>query len=137
MVHSYRIFFYRSSIEGSDFRSKCPTTPLFSIFCHFLEFSVSVLHHPVHELLSIGLPLSLVPSIFPSTISLYRELPLRMCPIQFFCLVLIIISIKYPFYSTFFNTSSFSAVEIVVFMVLCFIPADPLHPPPYQHLKSL
>src|SRR6218665_1113121 len=33
-------------------RSKCPTTPLFSMLCLFLEFPVSVLHHPVHELLS-------------------------------------------------------------------------------------
>ena len=33
-------------------RSKCPTTPLFSMLCLFLEFPVSILHHPVHELLS-------------------------------------------------------------------------------------
>src|SRR6218665_2336951 len=33
-------------------RSNCPTTPLFSMLCLFLEFPVSVLHHPVHELLS-------------------------------------------------------------------------------------
>src|SRR6218665_943970 len=32
--------------------SKCPTTPLFSMLCFFLEFPVSVFHHPVHEFLS-------------------------------------------------------------------------------------
>src|SRR6218665_148057 len=32
-------------------RSKCPTTPLFPMLCLFLEFPVSVLHNPVHELL--------------------------------------------------------------------------------------
>src|SRR6218665_3013388 len=37
----------------------------------------------------LGLPLPLAPSILPSNISLCRELPLRTCPIQFFCLVLI------------------------------------------------
>src|SRR6218665_1249126 len=54
----------------------------------------------------LGLPLPLFPSILPSINSLCRELPLRMCPIQFFCLVLII-SIKDLFSSTLFNTSSF------------------------------
>src|SRR6218665_671078 len=45
----------------------------------------------------LGLLLLLFPSIFPSIISLCRELlPLRMCLIQFFCLILII-SIKYLF----------------------------------------
>src|SRR6218665_1035336 len=38
----------------------------------------------------LGLPFPLFPSILPSIISLCRKLPLRMCPIQFFCLVLII-----------------------------------------------
>jgi len=38
----------------------------------------------------LDLPLPLFPSILPSIISLGRELPLRICPIQFFCLVLII-----------------------------------------------
>jgi len=33
-------------------RTKCPTTPLLSMLCFFLEFPVSVFHHPVHELLS-------------------------------------------------------------------------------------
>ena len=30
----------------------CPTTQLFSMLCLFVESSVSVLHHPVHEFLS-------------------------------------------------------------------------------------
>src|SRR6218665_1503059 len=33
-------------------KSKCSTTPLVSMLCLFLEFPVSVLHHPVHKLLS-------------------------------------------------------------------------------------
>src|SRR6218665_1437095 len=41
----------------------------------------------------LGLPLPLFPSILPSIITLCRELPLRMCSIQFFCLVLIYIKI--------------------------------------------
>src|SRR6218665_3630194 len=70
-------------------RSKCPMTPLFSILCLFLEFPVSVLHHPVHEILSrpSSSSLPLFPSILLSTISLCRELHLRKCPTQFFCLV--------------------------------------------------
>src|SRR6218665_1201007 len=54
----------------------------------------------------LGLPLPLFPSILPSIISLCRELPLRMCPMQFFCLVLII-SIKDLLSSTLFSTSPF------------------------------
>src|SRR6218665_4067919 len=73
----------------------------------------------------LGLPLPLFPSIFPSIISLCRELPRKMCPIQFFCLVLIIF-IKDLFSSPFFNTSSF---------VLCSVQLI-LYPPPYPHLKS-
>jgi len=88
-------------------RSKCLTNPLFSMLCLFLEFPVPVLQHPVHELLSR--PSSSPPFFHP--ISLSVESPLRMCPIQFFCLVLII-SIKDLFKSTFFNTSSF---------VLCYV----------------
>ena len=55
----------------------------------FLEFPVSVLHHPVHEILSMpsSSSLPLFPSILLSTISLCRELHLRKCPTQFFCLV--------------------------------------------------
>ena len=49
--------------------SKCPTTPLFSMLCLFLEFPISVLHHPVQEL-CLGLPLPLFPSILLSIISL-------------------------------------------------------------------
>src|SRR6218665_392882 len=51
--------------------------------------------------LSLCLGLPLFPSILPSIISLCRDLPLRMCQIQFFCLVLTI-SIKDHFSSTFF-----------------------------------
>src|SRR6218665_372727 len=96
--------------------SKCPTTPLFSMLCPFLEFPVSVLHHLVHGL---GLPLPLFPSILPSIISLCRELPLRMCRIQFFCLVLVI-SIKDLFASTFFNTSPFvlCSVQLILSILL-------------------
>src|SRR6218665_232659 len=54
----------------------------------------------------LGLPHPLFPSILHSIISLCRELPLGMGPIQFFCLVLIT-SIKDLFSSTLFNTSSF------------------------------
>src|SRR6218665_972249 len=97
-------------------RSKCPTTPIFSMLCPFLEFPVSILHHQVHELLSRPFSSSL-----PSIISLCRELPLRMCPIQFFCLVLII-SIKDLFYSTFFNTSSFVLCSVqLIFSILLHI----------------
>src|SRR6218665_2289866 len=53
----------------------------------------------------LGLLLPILSSILPSIISLYRELPLRMYPIQFFCLVQIIF-IKDTFSSTFFNTFS-------------------------------
>src|SRR6218665_1490645 len=35
----------------------------------------------------LGLPLPYLPSILPSIISFSIESPLRMCPIQFFCLV--------------------------------------------------
>src|SRR6218665_2076039 len=63
----------------------------------------------------LGLPLPL----FPSTISLCGELPLRMCSIQFFCLVLII-SIKDLFSSTFFNTSLFvlCSVQLILSILL-------------------
>src|SRR6218665_844647 len=63
--------------------------PLVSTMCLFLEFPVSVLHHPVHEFLS-RLSSSSLPFYSFSINPLCRELPLRMCPIQFFCLVLII-----------------------------------------------
>src|SRR6218665_1836934 len=33
-------------------RYKCPTITLFSMLCLFLDFSISIFHHPVHELLS-------------------------------------------------------------------------------------
>src|SRR6218665_2508009 len=67
----------------------------------------------------LGLPLPLFPSILSSIISLCRELPLRMYLIQFFCLVLII-SIKDLFPSTFFNTSSFvlCSVQLILSILL-------------------
>src|SRR6218665_1544597 len=75
------------------------------MLCIFLEF---LYPSSIIQFMSfcLGLPLPLLPSILPSIISLCRELPLRMCPIQFFCFVLII-SNKDLFSSTFFNTSSF------------------------------
>src|SRR6218665_349536 len=48
------LFYFISSSLGdlTPGRSKCPTTPLFSMLCLFFEFPVSFLHHPVHEFLS-------------------------------------------------------------------------------------
>src|SRR6218665_1290095 len=61
------------------------------------------------------------PSILLSIISLCRELPLRigLCPILLPCLVLII-SIKDIFSSTFFNTSLFAlcSVQPILFILL-------------------
>src|SRR6218665_1683377 len=101
---------------------------LFSMLCLFLEFPVSVLQCSIIQSMSFcqGLPLLLFPFILSSIISLCRELPLGMCPIQFFCLVLII-SIKDLFVYLF----------QYFFIRSVFCPADPLHPPPYPHLKSL
>src|SRR6218665_2162889 len=67
----------------------------------------------------LGLPLPLFHSILPSIISPCRELPLRMCPIQFFCLVLVIY-IKDLFSSTFFSTSSFVlwSVQLILSILL-------------------
>jgi len=50
----YNYFSTTSSSSGHlpPSRSKCPTIPLFSMLCLFLEFPVSVLHYPIHELLS-------------------------------------------------------------------------------------
>src|SRR6218665_452819 len=64
-------------------RSTRPSTPLLPMVCRFFEFPVSVLHHPVHELLSRSSS-SLLLHSFP-TISLCKELPLimYMCPIHF------------------------------------------------------
>src|SRR6218665_35527 len=65
----------------------------------------------------LDLPLPLSPPLLPSIISLCRELPLTMCPIQFFCPVLLI-SIK----DLFFHRSYYS------FMCYVFCPAAPIHP---------
>src|SRR6218665_1234661 len=92
-------------------RSKCPSTQLLTLLCLFFEFPVSGLHHSVHELLSRS-------STFfhsflqGSTIFLCREeSPPITCPIQFFCLILIM-SIKDLFSSTPFSTLS---------LVLCYV----------------
>ena len=53
-----------SSVHLPPNRSKNPSTPLFSMLCVFLEFPISVLYHPVHELLS-RLFLSFLPSFLP------------------------------------------------------------------------
>src|SRR6218665_825398 len=69
----------------------------------------------------LGLPLPLSPSILPSITSLCRELPLRMCPIQFVYLVLITsITPKDLFSSTIFNTSSFvlCSVQLILSILL-------------------
>src|SRR6218665_4122499 len=73
----------------------------------------------------LGLPL--LPFILPSIISLCKELSLRMCTIQFFCFVLIIFIKDLFFFHLFQN----------FFICSVFCPADPLHPPPCPHLKSL
>src|SRR6218665_1700838 len=109
-LYTYIILYISSLSDLPPGRSKCPTTPLFSMLRLFLEFPVSVLHYPVNELLSRPSSSSL-PIYHSFHYLLCKELPLRMCPIQFFCLVLII-SIKDLFSSTFLNTSSF---------VLCFV----------------
>src|SRR6218665_694580 len=96
-------------------RSTCPTILLFSMLCLFLEFPVSILHHPVYELLSR--PSSSPLPLHPSLHYLCRELPVRLCLIQFFCLVLII-SIKGLFYSTFFNASSFVLFWTIIKQVI-------------------
>src|SRR6218665_2465737 len=89
------------------------------MFCLFLEFSVSVLHYPVHEHLSRPSY-----SSFPPSVSLCRESPLIMCPIQFFTLVL-------------FISICFLHLFQYLFIRAVFCPANTLHPPPYPHLKSI
>src|SRR6218665_2827016 len=58
-------------------RSTRPSTPLLPMVCRFFEFPVSVLHHPVHELLSRSSSSPLLLHSFP-TIFLCKELPLIM-----------------------------------------------------------
>src|SRR6218665_1649822 len=75
--------FFSSLGDLPNGKSKCPTIPLFSMLCLFLEFPVSVLHHPVHELLSSpsssSLPfhLSFHPSFY--YLPLYIESSLLEC----------------------------------------------------------
>src|SRR6218665_1699212 len=90
----YIIYIFLGYLPSS--RSECPLTLLLPLLCHFFEFSISVLHHPVHEFLSRYFPSPLflsLPLCSSSIISLCRKSPLLTCPIQFFCLVLIM-SIK-------------------------------------------
>lgn len=54
----------------------------------------------------LGLPLPLLPFIFPSSTSLSMLFPLRMCPNQFF-FRLLIVSLKILTSFTLFSTSSF------------------------------
>ena len=77
----------RLRLRPSLGRSKCPTTPLFSMLCLFLEFPVSVFHHPVHELLSIGLSFPLFFSILPSIISLAVHCSLQVYTQLFRCIL--------------------------------------------------
>src|SRR6218665_678955 len=61
-------------------RSKCPTTPLFSMLCLFLEFPVSVVHHVLHELLPR--PSSSPPFCPPLSLSLQRVTSYNVsCPV--------------------------------------------------------
>src|ERR1700733_1895532 len=51
----YHFFFFSSSSSLGllpSGRSECPTTPFLPLLCFFFEFSISVFHHPVQELLS-------------------------------------------------------------------------------------
>ena len=100
-------------------RSKCLTTPLFSMLCLFFEFPVSVLPHLIHEL-CLGLPLPLFVSILPF---IQREMPLRMCPIQFFCLVLII-SIKDLFSSSAMFMEFIDLFKSIVLQVILRLPFE-------------
>src|SRR6218665_3397417 len=65
----------------------------------------------------LGLPLPLLPSILPFIISLLIESPLIICPIQFRCLVLIIVN-KDLSSSTSFNTSFDMCSVQLIFSVL-------------------
>src|SRR6218665_3515179 len=65
-------------------RFKCPTTPLFSMLCLFPEFPVSVLYHPVYELLSRSFSFSLpLHASFHPLSSSVESCHFRMCYI--FC----------------------------------------------------
>src|ERR1700733_2202527 len=59
LINSFSYSILSSSSLGllPSSRSECPTTPLLPLLCFFFEFSISVFHHPVQELLSRFLPL--------------------------------------------------------------------------------
>src|SRR6218665_1009576 len=65
----------------------------------------------------LGLPLPLLPSILSFIISLLSESPLIICPIQFRCLVLIIVN-KDLSSSTSFNTSFDMCSVQLIFSIL-------------------
>src|SRR6218665_258487 len=96
-------FFFRSSASQQVQMSNDSTLLDVMPFPSFFPCPSSIIQNMSF---CLGLPLPLFPSILPSIISLCRELPLKICPIQFFCLVLII-SFKDLFFPTFSNTSSF------------------------------
>src|SRR6218665_187862 len=112
---SYNFFFFRLSAVRQVHMSIDSIPPVVVPFLSFL--------YPSSIIQSIsfclGLPFSLFLSILPSIISLCKESPLVMCPIQFFCLVLII-SIKDLFSSTIFRTSSFvlCSVQLILSILL-------------------
>ena len=64
----------------SSGRSERPMNPIFSLLCFFLEFPTSIIQS---KSLCLGLPMPFLPSSLPSIMSLYRESPLMICPIQF------------------------------------------------------
>src|SRR6218665_945776 len=80
----------------------------------FLKFVVFLAHHPNFFL---GLLLPYLKSILPSIISLGSESPVIVCPIQFRCLVLIIVN-RYLSSSTSFNTSfDICSVQLIFFIL--------------------
>src|SRR6218665_1996576 len=80
----------------------------------FLKFVVFLAHHPNFFL---GLLLPYLKSILPSIISLGSESPVILCPIQFRCLVLIIVN-RYLSSSTSFNTSFDMCSVQLIFTIL-------------------
>src|SRR6218665_240393 len=95
------------------------------MLCLFLEFPVSVFHHPVHELLSrpSSSPLPLQSS--HHYLSLQRVTSQNVSSQVFFCLVLTL-SINDLFSSTFFNISSIAlcSVQLILSIFLltsCFL----------------
>src|SRR6218665_3608407 len=84
-------------------RSRPPMVSCFSMLSFFFKFAVFLAHHPVQDFF-LGLLLPPLQSIIPSIISLSSDSPVIICPIQFRCLVLIIVNRDLSS-STSFNTS--------------------------------